>query len=268
MNDPRDLGNEMRSLLLDRDTADRLLSGSVAPDDAPPGYAGVAELLRSCARPRPLDGVREQSTIVAMTERIRSHRPAGPSVRGRVAARRSVRMKLVGVGIGAMLVGTSGLAFAGELPAPAQRIAHTVFASIGIDIPTPAVPAPQDVPSASPFSSVASPAATKGAAISSIARNHVGKAGAHGAAVSDEASDGQSQAGEPHGQSHQPHGQSHQAHGQSQLPHGQSDEPHGQSDQPHGHSDDPHGQSDEPHGQSDRPHGQSDEPHGNSDHVS
>ena len=36
-----------------------------------------------------------------------------------------------------MLVGTSGLAFAGELPAPAQRIAHTVFASIGVDIPTP-----------------------------------------------------------------------------------------------------------------------------------
>ena len=139
MTEPRDGQGEMRNLLLDRDTADRLLSGSVAPDDAPPGFAGVAGLLRSCARTLPLDDARERTTILAMTQRIRA-RPAEPSASGRPAAGRSLRLKLVGVGVGAMLVGTSGLAFAGGLPAPAQRIAHTVFASIGVDIPTPEAP--------------------------------------------------------------------------------------------------------------------------------
>ena len=253
----------MRNLLLDRGTADRLLSGSVAPDDAPPGYAGVAGLLRSCARPLPLDDARERTTILAMTQRIRS-RPAEPSASGRAAAGRSLRLKLVGVGVGAMLVGTSGLAFAGGLPAPAQRIAHTVFASIGVDIPTPEAPTSPEG-SRPDVSSVDPSTGSTGDAISSIARNHVGRAGEHGAVVSTEASDGQSQAGQPHGQSDQPHGQSDQPHGQSDQPHGQSDQPHGQSDQPHGQSDQPHGQSDQPHGQSDQPHGQSDQPHGHSD---
>ena len=249
MTGQRDLGSEMRSLLLDRDTADRLLSGSVAPDDAPPGYAAVAGLLRSCALLSPFDGVREQTTISAMTQRIRSDRPSNLFVHGRVAARRSVRLKLVGVGVGAMLVGTSGLALAGELPAPAQRIAHTVFASFGVDIPTPDQPETPDdaVGSGVPISSVGSPIATKGEVISDIAKNHVGRAGAHGATVSTEASDGHSQAGQPHGQSGQPHGQSDQPHGQSGQPHGQSGEPHGQADEPHGQADEPHGRPDASH---------------------
>ncbi|MEO8425010.1 MAG: hypothetical protein ABI595_14020 [Actinomycetota bacterium] len=267
MTGPRDLQGEMRKLLLDRDTADRLLSGSVAPDDAPPGYAGVAGLLRSCTRLSTPDGKRERATILAMTETIRSRRSASPSVFGRAAARRPLRLKLVGVGVGAMLVGTSGLAFAGELPAPAQRIAHTVFASIGVDIPTPDAPAsPEGVPNGSepPRSVEGSPIATKGDAISSIARNHVGRAGAHGAhgvTVSTEASDGHSQAGQPHGQSEQPHGQSGQPHGQSEQPHGQSGQPHGQPAQPHGQSGQPLGQSEGPHGNSGEPHGHSDATH-------
>jgi hypothetical protein len=251
MTGPRDVGDEMRNLLLDRGTADRLLSGSVAPDDAPPGYAGVAGLLRSCARPLPLDDARERTTILAMTQRIRS-RPAGPVAGHPAAAGRSLRLKLVGVGIGAMLVGTSGLAFAGGLPAPAQRIAHTVFGSIGVEIPTPEAPASPEGPD---VSGVGTPVGSKGEAISSFARNHVGRAGEHGAVVSAAASHDQGQAGQPHGQ-----GQAGQPHGQ-----GQAGQPHGQSDQPHGQSDQPHGQSDQPHGQSDQPHGQSDEPHGHPD---
>jgi hypothetical protein len=198
-----------------------------------------------------------------MTERIRSHRPAIPFVNGRVAARRSVRRKLVGVGVGAMLVGMSGLAFAGELPAPAQRIAHTVFASFGVDIPTPDQPeTPEDpVGSEVPTSSVGSPIATKSEVISGIAKNHVGRAGAHGATVSTEASDGHSQAGQPHGQSRQRPGQSDQPHGQADEPHGQSGQPHGQSGQSHGQSGQSHGQADEPHGQADEPHGRPDASH-------
>jgi len=45
----RDLESEMQRLPLDTDTADRLLAGSVAPEDAPPGYARVATLLAAVA---------------------------------------------------------------------------------------------------------------------------------------------------------------------------------------------------------------------------
>jgi hypothetical protein len=250
MTGPRDQGSEMRSLLLDRDTADRLLSGLVVPDDAPPGYAEVAGLLRSCARLAPLDRAHERATIVAMREIIRSRRPADQPVLGRVAARRPARLKLVTVAVAGMLVGTSGLAFAGELPAPVQRVAHTVFASVGLDVPTPNdEQTSKDRPDGSggPSAGVGPSAVTKGEVISSIAGRHAGRSGAQGAAVSSEASDGRSKAGQPHGSSDEPHGQ--------------SAEPHGQSGQRHGHSDEPHGQSEDPHGQSKEPHGQSDTEH-------
>jgi hypothetical protein len=45
----RDLGDEMRykAMALDAETADRLFAGRIAPDDAPPGFAGVALLVEA-----------------------------------------------------------------------------------------------------------------------------------------------------------------------------------------------------------------------------
>ena len=36
---------EMKRLPLDMDTADRIVAGTVAPEDAPPGYSEVASVL-------------------------------------------------------------------------------------------------------------------------------------------------------------------------------------------------------------------------------
>ena len=44
-----DFDCEMHPVPLDLDTADRLLAGTVAPEDAPPGYSNVARLLESAA---------------------------------------------------------------------------------------------------------------------------------------------------------------------------------------------------------------------------
>ena len=242
MSGPRDLESEMRNLLLDRGTADRLLSGVMAPDDAPQGYAEVAGLLLSCARLPSPDRAHEEATIVAMTQRIRTRPPANPSASGRVAARRPARLRFVAVAIGATLVGTSGLAFAGELPEPAQRIAHTVFASVGLDIPTADERSTEGGPSGSvrPNSSEGPSAGTQGDVISDIARYHEGTGRENGAAVSSEASSGHSQAGQPHGRSGQPHGHSGGSNGRSNQPHGKADAPHGQSAEPHGQSDAEH----------------------------
>ena len=234
----------MPTLMLDRDTVDRLLAGTVPPDDAPPGFAGVAELIRSCAQLPPPDRAMEQTTILAMTQQIRS--TSEPSAPRGVVIGGHLRLKLVAIGVGVLLVGMSGLAFAGELPEPMQRIAHTVFASLGIDIPAPSA-APRPI-----RPSMVAPTAANDEPDSRVATDPAGSTAEQGASGSSAGAHEQSHPDEPTEQTDQPHGQSDQPHGQSDEPHGQSDEPHGQSDEPHGQSDEPHGQSDEPHGQSDR----------------
>src|SRR5438128_1231204 len=246
MNDRRDLKGEMRTLLLDRDTADRLLTGHLQPDDSPPGYANVAELLSAAASFPSIDAEQEVVTVAAMVEEIRSHPSIDTPARGRTAMKRLARAKVAGVVVGATLMGTTGLAFAGALPQPAQRIAHSVFAKIGITVPA----------THSGFGSEGdtgiepSPAASgdsqslgaKGAQISKLARTTTAMGVAKGAIISAVASKGHSHAGE-NGHSGSPHGQSGSPHGQPGSPHGQSGSPHGQSGSPHGQSGSPHGQS-------------------------
>jgi hypothetical protein len=209
MTSRRDIQGEMRNLLLDRDTADRLLTGRVEPDDAPPGYARVARLLRAASSLPPIDPGREHVTVSAMVEGIRSHLPAEAPRRERRSLRRLVRAKIVTVAVGATLVGTTSLAFAGALPGAAQGVAQTVLAKIGITVPGPNAHAGTHPDTRGP-STPASPAA------------------ATGSHPTDHPSTGRGP-----GQSSQPHGQSGQPHGQSGQPHGQSGQPHGQSGSAH-----------------------------------
>ena len=133
----RDIRGEMRNLLLDRDTADRLLTGRVDPDDAPPGYALVAALLRSASTLPLVDPERERATVLAMVEEARSHLQDQPSSRDRRPIRGFARAKVVAVAVGAMLVGTTSLAVAGALPGAAQGVAQTMLATIGVRVPGP-----------------------------------------------------------------------------------------------------------------------------------
>jgi hypothetical protein len=59
------------------------------------------------------------------------------SVTGRVVARhqRSVRLKVGAAALGGFLLGGTGLASAGALPAPAQDAAHHVFHAVGVSVP-------------------------------------------------------------------------------------------------------------------------------------
>ena len=57
--------------LLDEHTADRLLSGVLAPEDAPPGYAAVAALLVAVRQPpTPQELARCADTVLAMAEAV------------------------------------------------------------------------------------------------------------------------------------------------------------------------------------------------------
>ena len=63
---------------IDEDTATRLLQGVVHPDDAPPGYGAVADLLGSAAKlsVAPVDENVAAATVSAMVEVIRDAAPA------------------------------------------------------------------------------------------------------------------------------------------------------------------------------------------------
>jgi hypothetical protein len=126
----------MRKLPLDDVTVEKILSGTLHPDDAPPGYAGVASLLRaaSTALVR-TDPTQDLKTIAAMATAV-SATPGGfqPAPR-RPKRSRFLGGKLVAASVtGLLLIGT-GLAFAGDLPGPAQNAAHTILAKVGINVP-------------------------------------------------------------------------------------------------------------------------------------
>ena len=122
---------------LDEDSASRMLQGAVHPDDAPPGYASVADLLARAARLPSLDEDAGAATISAMVEAIRAGAPApaaGP------ARRRSAIGKLfAGKALAAMatvaLTATGAAAATGSLPAPVQDAVSEAVSHVGGDLP-------------------------------------------------------------------------------------------------------------------------------------
>lgn len=114
---------------MDRETAERLLAGRVAPDDAPPGYCLVARLvgvLRAAGPPetastRSAEGAAAPSNPATVRARL---------PRGRVAV-------LAGI-LGSTAL--FGLAGAGALPAPAQRLAAAVLGGVGVHVPNASEP--------------------------------------------------------------------------------------------------------------------------------
>ena len=89
---------------LDADTAERLLSGRLDPDDAPPGYAEVARLLRAAAAPA--DPTELTGQAAAMDAFRTAHarpaqRPGRPATAGRAGGPGARRGAASGPGRGA-----------------------------------------------------------------------------------------------------------------------------------------------------------------------
>jgi hypothetical protein len=122
---------------LDRDTADRLLAGRVAPDDAPPGYADLARLVIAVSGPpAPRELIRLEEDVGAAAA-TRSRRRASTSARREASRPRSrlARMRNVALVAAGAVVATSGLAVAGVLPDPVQDVVSDVLSRVGITVP-------------------------------------------------------------------------------------------------------------------------------------
>jgi hypothetical protein len=202
----RDLESEMQRLPLDADTADRLLAGSVAPEDAPPGYAGVTTLLAAVADSQAADDLSRESEAVALLAAV--VRSSQPKTKPR---RRSIvpRLRLATAFATVALAGTTGLAFAGSLPGAAQDVASTMLAEVGVSVPGPNSNAGDhpNVRGKSSDAPVTSSNSGKGSEISDLATSPDLTGVEKGAEISTLASGGQSQAGQQ-GQASDAHGAS------------------------------------------------------------
>ena len=119
---------------LDAGTAERLLAGTVAPADAPPGYGPTAAVLAAARA-----GVPVLAPNLAELARVAGEsasQPGSPS-----QTRRSpVLVKLLTVkaaaAAGVILLGaTSAAAATGSLPGAVQGVAHSVLSKVGVDVP-------------------------------------------------------------------------------------------------------------------------------------
>ena len=123
---------------IDPHTADRLLSGVLAPEDAPPGFADVAVLLRAAQMPpAPQELARCAETVAAMAAVV-TESPAVPSAqtRRRAGLSRLLRPRIAAtLTAGALVLSFGGLAEAGVLPGPVQHAAHVMFSTIGLSVP-------------------------------------------------------------------------------------------------------------------------------------
>lgn len=192
-----DMDYEVHPVELDLDTADRLLAGAVASEDAPPGYAEVARLLEAAwAEPTRDELTREAEVVAMLAAAVRS-----PSRNDSLSPRRSfMPFALSRPRIGAALVAAAlacsvGLASAGSLPGAAQDIASDMLARVGISVPGPNENAGTH-PNERGTSDVTPSTAGQGGEISELATTTELTGVEKGAAISTAASEGKSQAGQ------------------------------------------------------------------------
>jgi hypothetical protein len=116
---------------LDDDTAGRLLSGRLDPDDAPPSYADVARLLRAAAAPAGPDELGGEEAAVAQFQAALVGGRSGPPRRSGRVRGRLVAVALTGVLVGGAAAGgaaagglwtTDGVPSSGRLRSPTGSV--------------------------------------------------------------------------------------------------------------------------------------------------
>jgi hypothetical protein len=128
---------EMRMTRLDPETARRLLDGRLWPDDAPPGFSGVANLLDAARDTASEPGSVGEATTVAAMQAIVVERLDTPTIDPR---RRHMRKKVLAAKTAAattvVLLGAGTAAAAtGSLPGAAQSTASDMLSKIGVSVP-------------------------------------------------------------------------------------------------------------------------------------
>ena len=120
-------------LALDDDTVERLLSGTLPPGQAPPGFAKVAELLAAAAAAPSSAELAGQAAVLTELRAVTRARPPaiGPSRRARTSRRRRRTGLAVVVAAGALVTGGVAGAATGHLPGPVRAAGRAILGSDG-----------------------------------------------------------------------------------------------------------------------------------------
>lgn len=131
-------------LALDEASVDRLLTGTLAPASAPPGYARVAELLAATVAPPTPRELDVQAAVLAELRAVTRMRSSASSARPARPPRRRWAGLAVAVMVGALATG--GVAAAtGHLPEPVRGAARSILSGPGGAPVTPGSPEPAPV---------------------------------------------------------------------------------------------------------------------------
>jgi hypothetical protein len=175
--------------MLDERTVDQLLDGLLGPQEVPAEYLAVVGLLRSLTLPPSPAELSMQTVAVEATLTELALRPAPRGSKapipasGRRWAERSrfFRAKVASLVLVGTLIGTTGLAAAGALPAPLQDAASKVLAKVGISVPTSdGHPASSGVEISKTATTSDATGVDKGAEISTVASGGHSQAGQNG----------------------------------------------------------------------------------------
>jgi hypothetical protein len=118
---------------LDPDTANRLVAGRLGPDDAPPAYREVAQLLQDARVENGPSIITDDTVIVAMVDAIVAGERARPK-RTHVLTRIVTTKAAVATAVIA-LTATGAAAATGSLPDPAQHGLARAAQHIGVNLP-------------------------------------------------------------------------------------------------------------------------------------
>ena len=120
-------------LALDDDTVERLLSGTLPPGQAPPGFAKVAELLAAAAAAPSSAELAGQAAVLTELRAVTRARPPaiGPSRRARTSRRRRRTGLAVVVAAAALVTGGVAGAATGHLPGPVRAAGRAILGSDG-----------------------------------------------------------------------------------------------------------------------------------------
>ena len=138
-----DLYYEMRRFLLDDQTADRMLSGHMAPEDAPPGFSRAVQVLRATQGPASsTELARGASTVAQAVAAVQASVPSlsHPGHTAQISRRSTMLTKLLtakvaAIAVATVLGATAAAAATGALPTTAQNAMSSALSSVGISIP-------------------------------------------------------------------------------------------------------------------------------------
>jgi hypothetical protein len=123
--------------MLDFDTADRMAAGTMAVDDAPPGFQAVAVVIGRLGAPATVAERLGGHEVVASMRAVVSRVGGPPPIPRRAPRAKGSFARLAAVSTVGALVLFGALGSANALPGAAQDIATSILAPFGLDVGNP-----------------------------------------------------------------------------------------------------------------------------------